>query len=73
MTPLLDTAELCRRFPAGRRGWFTRAPGPQVHAVQDVTSSLMKGEARCVELDLHLRGKRIVGRRGSPRDGGEQG
>ena len=45
MTPLLDVAELSKRFPAGRRGWFTRAPGPQVHAVQDVSITLAKGEA----------------------------
>ena len=43
--PLLDIAEVSRRFPAGRRPWFTRAPGPQVHAVSDVTLSLAKGEA----------------------------
>lgn len=42
---LLDVAEVSRRFPAGRRGWFTRAPGPQVHAVSDVSLTLGKGEA----------------------------
>ena len=42
---LLDVAEVSKRFPAGRRGWFSRAPGPQVHAVTDVTLTLAKGEA----------------------------
>ncbi len=43
--PLLDVAELSRRFPAGRRSWLSRAPGPQVHAVSDVTITLGRGEA----------------------------
>ena len=48
--PLLDVAELHKRFPVGRqgggqRGWFTRAPGPLLHAVQDVTMTLARGEA----------------------------
>jgi len=44
-TPLLDIAEVSRRFAVGRRSWFSRAPGPLVHAVSDVTLSLAKGEA----------------------------
>jgi len=50
MTPLLDVAELSRRFPAGRRRLlpplFGPAPHvPQVHAVDDVSLQLHPGEA----------------------------
>ncbi len=49
MTPLLDVAELHRRFPVGRRPWLPRlGPTPkqsQVHAVDDVSLVLHRGEA----------------------------
>ena len=50
MTPLLDVAELSRRFPVGRRpvlpAFFGPArPVPQVHAVDDVSLSIARGEA----------------------------
>lgn len=43
--PLLDVSELTRRFPAGRRSFLRRAPGPTVHAVDDVSLTLRRGEA----------------------------
>ncbi len=47
--PLLDVAELSRRFPLGRRPWprlwGARAPVPQVHAVDDVSLVLHRGES----------------------------
>ena len=44
MTPLLDVAELTRRFPAGPRPLFG-GHRPQVHAVDDVRLTLNPGEA----------------------------
>jgi len=41
---LLDVAELVRRFPVGRPGWRSGAPGPQVHAVEDVNLILRRGQ-----------------------------
>ena len=50
MTPLLDIAELSRRFPVGKRPFLPRLFGPaphvaQVHAVDDVSLTLAAGEA----------------------------
>ena len=50
MTSLLDVAELSRRFHVGRRPWLPRLFGPaphmaQVHAVDDVSLRLGRGEA----------------------------
>ena len=41
---LLDVAELSRRFPIGRRAWLNRAHRPEVHAVDDVSLKLSRGE-----------------------------
>jgi len=48
--PLLDVAELTRRFPLGRRAWMPRLWGPpphvpQVHAVDDVSLVLHRGDS----------------------------
>lgn len=42
--PLLDVAELCRFFPIGRASWFQRAHRPRLHAVEDVSLVLHRGE-----------------------------
>ncbi len=53
MTPLLDVAELSKRFPVGKAaksgGWRRRIGGvpdrlPQVYAVDDVTFAIRRGE-----------------------------
>ncbi len=42
--PLLDVAELCKRFPIGRRSWRKGTPAPMVHAVDDVSLVVQRGE-----------------------------
>jgi oligopeptide/dipeptide ABC transporter ATP-binding protein len=41
---LLDIVELTRRFTVGRTPWFRRARPSQVHAVDDVTFTIARGE-----------------------------
>jgi len=42
--PLLDVAELTKRFPLGRKSLFGNAPPSAVHAVDDVTLTVARGE-----------------------------
>jgi oligopeptide/dipeptide ABC transporter ATP-binding protein len=41
---LLDVAELSKRFPLARTGWFGGKAPPMVHAVDDVSFTLARGE-----------------------------
>jgi len=46
MTNLLDVENLHKRYPlAGRGGWWQRKSQPLLHAVDDVSFSIAKGEA----------------------------
>ncbi|NKC33449.1 ABC transporter ATP-binding protein [Falsiroseomonas selenitidurans] len=42
--PLLDVAELSKRFPLARRGWLGGRAPAMVHAVDDVSFTLGRGE-----------------------------
>jgi oligopeptide/dipeptide ABC transporter ATP-binding protein len=42
--PLLDVAELSKRFPVGRKSWRRATPVSMVHAVDDVSFTLARGE-----------------------------
>ncbi len=44
MTPLLELERVSKRFPLGKRGLFRRGPPSQVHAVDDVSFTVLPGE-----------------------------